>query len=102
MLWEHPVGGKKSKGWADIALKANDRIWALIKAKAPGANLHDHVEQVLHSAFYEGVDICALSTGRQSGSDDDTLAPLAGSTSTCRRSLSSSCLSLLFTALWRH
>ena len=63
--WEHPVGGKKSKGWADIALKAGDHIWALIEAKAPGANLNHHVEQVLGYAFFEGVDVCVLSDGLQ-------------------------------------
>ena len=63
--WEHPVGGKKGGGKADIALSAAGRIWALIEAKAPGANLDHHVEQVLGYAFYEGVDICALSDGLQ-------------------------------------
>ena len=61
--WEHPVGGKKSKGWADIALKAGDHIWALVEAKAPGANLNHHVEQVLGYAFFEGVSICVLTDG---------------------------------------
>ena len=61
--WEHPVGGKKSKGWADIALKADDRIWVLIEAKAPGANLNHHVEQVLGYTFFEGVSICVLTDG---------------------------------------
>ena len=63
--WEYPVGGKKSGGKADIALRAKGRIWALIEAKAPGANLNHHVEQVLGYAFYEGVGICALSDGLQ-------------------------------------
>ena len=63
--WEHPVGGKKSGGRADIALKAGDRTWALIEAKAPGANLSHHVEQVLGYAFHEGVDVCVLSDGLQ-------------------------------------
>ena len=63
--WEHPVGGKRTGGKADIALKAEGRIWALIEAKAPGANLSQHVEQVLGYAFYEGVDICVLSDGLQ-------------------------------------
>ena len=63
--WEHPVGGKKSGGKADIALRAEGRTWALIEAKAPGANLNHHVEQVLGYAFYEGVDICALTDGLQ-------------------------------------
>ena len=65
VLWEHPVGGKRTGGKADIALKAEGRIWAIIEAKAPGANLDQHVEQVLGYAFYEGVDICALSDGLQ-------------------------------------
>lgn len=63
--WEHPVGGKKTGGKVDIALQAGGRIWALVEAKAPGANLKHHVEQVLGYAFYEGVDICALSDGLQ-------------------------------------
>ena len=63
--YEHPVGGKKTGGKVDIALQAEGRIWALIEAKAPGANLDHHVEQVLGYAFYEGVDICALSDGLQ-------------------------------------
>ena len=63
--WEHPVGGKKTGGKVDIAFQAEGRIWALIEAKAPGANLDHHVEQVLGYAFYEGVDICALSDGLQ-------------------------------------
>ena len=63
--WEHPVGGKKTGGKVDIAFQAEDRIWALVEAKAPGANLDHHVEQVLGYAFYEGVDICALSDGLQ-------------------------------------
>jgi hypothetical protein len=63
VLWEHPVGGKKSKGWADVALRAEGRIWALIEAKAPGTNLNHHVEQVLGYAFFEGVSICVLTDG---------------------------------------
>ncbi len=63
VLFEHPVGGKKGGGKADIALKAHGRIRALIEAKAPGARLQDHVAQVLGYAFHEGVDICALSDG---------------------------------------
>lgn len=65
VLWEHPVGGKKGGGKADIALKADGHIRAIIEAKAPGANLDHHVEQVLGYAFFEGVDICALSDGLQ-------------------------------------
>ena len=61
--WEHPVGGKKSGGRADIALEAENRIQALIEAKAPGANLNHHVEQVLGYAFFEGVSICVLTDG---------------------------------------
>ena len=61
--WEHAVGGKKTGGKVDIALQAEGHIWALIEAKAPGVNLDHHVEQVLGYAFYEGVDICALSDG---------------------------------------
>ncbi|MCY4067823.1 MAG: hypothetical protein OXE79_01770 [Acidimicrobiaceae bacterium] len=63
VLWEHPVGGKKRGGKVDIALRAEGHIWALIEAKTPGANLNNHVEQVLGYAFFEGVEICALSDG---------------------------------------
>lgn len=65
VLLEHPVGGKRVGGKVDIALRTEGRIWALIEAKAPGANLSHHVEQVLGYAFFEGVDICALSDGLQ-------------------------------------
>ncbi|MCY4423474.1 MAG: hypothetical protein OXC06_10430 [Acidimicrobiaceae bacterium] len=65
VLWEHPVGGKKAGGKADIALRADGHIRAIIEAKAPGTNLSHHVEQVLGYAFFEGVDICALSDGLQ-------------------------------------
>ena len=63
VLWEHPVGGKKAGGKADIALQAEGHIRAIIEAKAPGTNLDHHVEQLLGYAFFEGVDICALSDG---------------------------------------
>lgn len=65
VLLEYPVGGKKAGGKADIALRADSHIRAIIEAKAPGTNLDQHVEQVLSYAFYEGVDICALSDGLQ-------------------------------------
>ena len=50
----------------DYALLGSDRKpVALIEAKAPRENLDKHVEQVLKYAFYEGVDICALTTGAE-------------------------------------
>ena len=63
VLWEYPVGGRKSGGKADIALTANDSIRAIIEAKAPGTDLAQHIEQVLNYAFFEGVDICVLTDG---------------------------------------
>ena len=63
VLYELPVGGKGSGGRADIALKASDRVVALIEAKAPRSDLASHVGQVLGYAFHEGVDICVLTTG---------------------------------------
>ncbi len=63
VLWEYPVGGKKSGGKADIALTADGSIRAIVEAKAPGADLKQHIEQVLNYAFYEGVDICVLTDG---------------------------------------
>lgn len=62
VLYEHAVGGKGG-GRADIALESPRRVVALIEAKAPGADLRNHVDQVLGYAFLEGVDICALTTG---------------------------------------
>lgn len=50
-------------GRVDIALKSDGRFVAFIEAKAPGKNLEDHVSQMLQYAFYEGVDICVLTTG---------------------------------------
>ena len=64
VLFEHSVGGKKG-GRVDIALKNKSRVFALIEAKAPGADLSTHVEQVLGYAFHEGVDICVLTTGEE-------------------------------------
>ncbi len=63
VIYELQVGGNRGGGRADIVLKSNDRIVALIEAKAPGANLNHHVGQVLTYAFHEGVDICVLTTG---------------------------------------
>lgn len=62
VLFEHPVGGKKG-GRVDIVLKTEDKIVALIEAKHPSADLSKHVSQVLGYAFYEGVDICVLTSG---------------------------------------
>lgn len=64
-LWEHSVGETKGGGRVDIALTAKGRIRALIEAKAPGADLSNHVKQVLGYAFEDGVDICVLSDGLQ-------------------------------------
>lgn len=61
--WEYPAGGRKGGGKVDIALVADGRVSALIEAKAPGANLDDHVEQVMGYAFHEGVAISALTDG---------------------------------------
>lgn len=61
--WEYPAGGKKGGGKVDIALVADGRVSALIEAKSPGANLNDHVEQVMGYAFHEGVAISALTDG---------------------------------------
>ena len=59
---EHPAGRERVK--MDFALQGPDRkIVAFIEAKAPGADLSSHVGQVMNYAFYEGVDICVLTTG---------------------------------------
>ena len=62
ILYEHPVGGNDG-GWVDMALMGPRHPVALIEAKRPGANLDRHVSQMLRYAFYEGVDICVLTTG---------------------------------------
>ena len=63
MLPEHQVGEMSRSGRVDIALKTQGRILGLIEAKAPGTRLDNHVDQVLGYAFYESVEICALTTG---------------------------------------
>ena len=63
MLLEHPVGEMSRRGRVDIVLKTQGRILGLIEAKAPGTRLDNHVDQVLGYAFYESVEICALTTG---------------------------------------
>ena len=60
-LLEYPVGGTGEK--VDIALQSAGRLFALVEAKRPYADLSQHVEQVLRYAFQEGVDICVLTTG---------------------------------------
>lgn len=64
VLFEYSVGGKKG-GRVDIALREGGRVIAIIEAKAPHSDLTAHVEQVLGYAFHEGVDICALTTGKE-------------------------------------
>ena len=59
VAFEHRTGG----GRIDIALHIGRRLVAFIEAKAPGKRLDNHVEQVLNYAFYEGVDLCVLTTG---------------------------------------
>lgn len=63
ILPEHRVGEMSRRGRVDIALKTQGRILGLIEAKAPGTRLEGHVDQVLGYAFYESVEICALTTG---------------------------------------
>ena len=60
---EYAVGVRKS-GKVDLALlsPASSPV-ALIEAKAVGARIEDHVDQVLEYAFKEGVDLCVLTTG---------------------------------------
>lgn len=63
MLPEHHVGEMSRRGRVDIVLQTQGRILGLIEAKAPGTRLDNHVDQVLGYAFYESVEICALTTG---------------------------------------
>ena len=59
---EHPAGRERVK--MDFALQGPDRkSVAFIEAKVPGADLSSHVGQVMNYAFYEGVEICVLTTG---------------------------------------
>ena len=62
ILYEYQVGGKEG-GWVDIALMGPDHPVALIEAKRPGANLTQHVDQVLSYAFCDEVDFCVITTG---------------------------------------
>ncbi len=58
VLFEHSVGGKKG-GRVDIALKNKSRVFALIEAKAPGADLSTHVElvELISKRVYDKVSI---------------------------------------------
>lgn len=76
---EYAVGVRKS-GKVDLALLSpREQPVALIEAKAVGARIEDHVDQVLEYAFKEGVDLCVLTTGiiwwlylpRERGRPDD-------------------------------
>ena len=59
---EHPAGRERVK--MDFALQGPDRkVVAFIEAKVPGADLSSHVGQVMGYAFFEGVDLCVLTTG---------------------------------------
>lgn len=59
---EHPAGQERVK--MDFALQGPERkIVALIEAKVPGSSLDSHVGQMMTYAFFEGVDICVLTTG---------------------------------------
>ena len=59
---EHPAGRERVK--MDFALQGPDRkSVAFIEAKVPGADLSSHVGQVMGYAFFEGVDLCVLTTG---------------------------------------
>ena len=60
--FEHPVG-PKAGGRVDIALVGPQHEVALIEAKAPGQDLNKHVDQVIRYAFFQGADICVLTTG---------------------------------------
>ena len=62
IVYEYFAGGGEG-GRVDIALMGPNRLVALIEAKRPGTDLSHHVSQMLRYAFYEGVDICVLTTG---------------------------------------
>lgn len=62
--YEHQAGSSRSGGRVDIALMGrNDQCACFVEAKAPGANLDDHVAQLLGYAFHDGVTVCALTDG---------------------------------------
>lgn len=61
---EHPAGATKGGGRVDIALMGqHDQCVCFVEAKSPGANLDDHVAQLLGYAFHDGVTICVLTDG---------------------------------------
>lgn len=62
--YEHQAGSSRSGGRVDIALMGrNDQCACFVEAKSPGANLDDHVAQLLGYAFHDGVTVCALTDG---------------------------------------
>lgn len=65
LQYRYPVGDKKERNEVDIALKIKGRVVALIEAKASRVKLDDHVIQVLRYAYYEGVQLCVLTNGRE-------------------------------------
>lgn len=61
---EHPAGATKGGGRVDIALMGqHDQCVCFVEAKSPGANLDDHVAQLLGYAFHDGVTVCVLTDG---------------------------------------
>lgn len=65
LQYRYPVGDKKERNEVDIALKIKSRVVALIEAKASSVKLDDYVSQVLRYAYYEGVQLCVLTNGRE-------------------------------------
>ena len=62
--YEHQVGGSKGGGRVDIALIGRqDQCVCFVEAKSPGANLDDHVAQLLGYAFHDGGTVCVLTDG---------------------------------------
>ena len=61
---EEPAGATKGGGRVDIALMGqHDQCACFVEAKSPGANLDDHVDQLLRYAFHDGVTVCVLTDG---------------------------------------
>lgn len=65
LQYRYTVGDKKDRNEVDLALKIKGRVVMLIEAKASSVKLDDYVSQILRYAYYEGVQLCVLTNGRE-------------------------------------
>ena len=65
LQYRYTVGDKKDRNEVDLALKIKGRVVMLVEAKASSVKLDDYVSQILRYAYYEGVQLCVLTNGRE-------------------------------------